>query len=142
MHFSMTSICDADFQFNDGTSERYHLLIYHKELEPLKNIWAWKAAAIKITTQYKKQYQISLSLRKKKNHKSDTYHKYFQIKLSILPMNHHCDAPLYKILFTNRFNRNTYCTGSGGNFVHSFSILRNRSIQSYSATYACVSLTS
>ena len=38
MHFSMTSICDADFQFDDGTNERYHLLIYHKELEPLKNI--------------------------------------------------------------------------------------------------------
>ena len=142
MHLFMTSICDADFKFNDSTNERYHLLIYHKELEQLKNISAWKAAAIKITTQYKKQHQILLSLRKKKNHKSDIYHNYFEIKLSILPMNYHCDAPLYKILFTNRFNRNTYCTGSGGNFVYSFSILRNRSIQSYSAIYACVSLTS
>ena len=71
----MISICDADSEFNDGTNERYHLLNHHMELEQLKNIWAWKAAAIKFATNYKKQYQILLSLRKKKNNKSDIYQK-------------------------------------------------------------------
>ena len=42
----------------------------------------------------------------------------------------------------NRSDRNTYCTVSGGNFVYSFSFLKNWSIQSYSVTYACASLTS
>ena len=45
-------------------------------------------------------------------------------------------------LLTNRFDRNTYCTVSGGNFVYSFSFLRNQSIQPYSATYTFASLTS
>ena len=45
-------------------------------------------------------------------------------------------------LATNRFNRNIFCTASGGNFMYSFSLLRNWRIQSYSATYACASLTS
>ena len=45
-------------------------------------------------------------------------------------------------LVTNRIDRNTYCTVSGGNFVHSFSFLKNWSIQSYSATYDGVSLIS
>ena len=44
-------------------------------------------------------------------------------------------------IVTNRFDRNTYCTVSKGNFVCIFSFLRNSSIQSYSATYTCASLT-
>ena len=36
-------------------------------------------------------------------------------------------------LDTNRFDKNTYCTVSGGNLVYSFSFLRNWSIQLYSA---------
>ena len=32
----MISICDAESHFNDGTNERYHLLIHHKKLEQLK----------------------------------------------------------------------------------------------------------
>ena len=32
------SICDAESHFNDGTNERYHLLIHHKKLEQLKEI--------------------------------------------------------------------------------------------------------
>ena len=72
-------------QCNDGTNERYHLLIHHKELEQLKNIWVRKAAAIKLTTKFKKQYQILRSLRKKSN-KSDIYKECFQIELTILPI--------------------------------------------------------
>ena len=34
VHCFMISICDA--QFNDGSNERYHSLIHHKELEQLK----------------------------------------------------------------------------------------------------------
>ena len=68
-----------------------------KELEQLKNIWAWKTAAIKVTTKYKKRYQILLSLRKKQK-KSNIYQKYFLIKLSILPMNDQFDVSLWKIL--------------------------------------------
>ena len=37
-------------------------------------------------------------------------------------------------LVTNRFDRNTYCTISWGNFVHSFSFSKNLSIQFYSPT--------
>ena len=40
-------------------------------------------------------------------------------------------------LGTNRFDRNTYCTISGSNFVYNFSFLRNQSIQSYSAIPKC-----
>ena len=42
----------------------------------------------------------------------------------------------------NRLDKNSYCTVPGGNFVDSFSFLRNWSIQSYSATYACALLIS
>ena len=42
----------------------------------------------------KKQYQIVLSLREKKNNKSDIQQAYFQKTLSILPINHQCDLPL------------------------------------------------
>ena len=45
-------------------------------------------------------------------------------------------------LVTNRFDRNTYCTVSGGSFVYSFSFLKNWSMQSYSATYDYAPLTS
>ena len=75
----MIFICDAESEINGGTNEGYHLFIHHKELEQLKNIWAWKAAAVKIMTKYKKQHKIVLSLRKNKNTKSDIYQKYFQI---------------------------------------------------------------
>ena len=37
---------------------------------------------------------------------------------------------------TNRFDRNIYYNVCGGNFVYSFSFLRNWKIQSCSATYA------
>ena len=37
-HSFMISICDAEPYFNDGTDERYHLLIRHKKLERLTNI--------------------------------------------------------------------------------------------------------
>ena len=55
MHCFMISICDVESQFNDGTNERYHLLVHDKKLEQLKNIWAWKAAAITVTKNNKKQ---------------------------------------------------------------------------------------
>ena len=61
----MISICDAESHFNDGTNKRYHSLIHNKKLEQLKNIWPWKATAIKITTHTKK-YQILLHWEKKK----------------------------------------------------------------------------
>ena len=32
----MTSICDTESEFSDGTNQRYHLLNHHKELEQLK----------------------------------------------------------------------------------------------------------
>ena len=68
MHCFMISICDAKSEFNKGTNKSYHWLNRCKELEQLKNISAWKAAAIKVTTKYKKQYQILPSLRKKQQH--------------------------------------------------------------------------
>ena len=43
-------------------------------------------------------------------------------------------------LLTDRFDRNTYCTVSGGNFVHSFSFLKSKSVHSYSATYDLIGL--
>ena len=55
MHWFMISICDVESQFNDGTNERSHLLIHDKELEQLKNIWAWKVGAITVTKNNKKQ---------------------------------------------------------------------------------------
>ena len=54
MHYFMIYICNVESQFSDGTKERYHSLTHHKELEQLKDIWAWKTAAIKVTTKYKK----------------------------------------------------------------------------------------
>ena len=36
----MIFIYAAESQYNEGTNERYHLLIHHKELEQLKNIGA------------------------------------------------------------------------------------------------------
>ena len=83
MHCFMISICDVKSQFNDGTNAKYHLPIHHKELEQLKNIWAWKSATITVATNYKKQYQLLISRSKNKNNKSDIYQEYFQIKLSI-----------------------------------------------------------
>ena len=63
----MISICDAESEFNDGTNERYHLLNHHMELEQLKNIWAWKAAAIKFATNYKKTISnIAITEKKEK----------------------------------------------------------------------------
>ena len=42
-------------------------LFHHKELEKLKNIWAWKAAAIKVTTKYKKtESNIAITENKEK----------------------------------------------------------------------------
>ena len=38
MHCFMISICHAESHFNDGTNERYLLLIYHKKLKQLKKI--------------------------------------------------------------------------------------------------------
>ena len=32
----LTSICDAESQFNDGKNEMYHLPIHYKELEQLR----------------------------------------------------------------------------------------------------------
>ena len=57
------------------------------------------------------------------------------MKLSILPMNDQCDLPLQNYygdfacngdmqLVTNRFDKNAYCTVSGGNFLYSFRFLR------------------
>ena len=88
MHYFIISICDAGYQFDDDTNERYHLLFHHKELEQVKKIEHEKMLLLKVSSKYKKQNQILLSLRKKKNKKSDIYQEYFQIKLSILPMNH------------------------------------------------------
>ena len=68
MHCFMISICDTESQFNDGTNEMYQLLNHLKELKQLKNIWAWKAAAIKVNTKYKKQYQISATTKKREKH--------------------------------------------------------------------------
>ena len=67
MHCLMISICDAESEFSDGTTERYHLLNHHKELEQLKNIWAWKTAAIKVTIKYKKTVSnIAITEKKEK----------------------------------------------------------------------------
>ena len=38
IHCFMIYICYAESQFNDGTNERYPLLIHHKESEQLKGI--------------------------------------------------------------------------------------------------------
>ena len=38
IHWVMISICDAESQFNDGTNERYSLLIYYKEFVKLGTI--------------------------------------------------------------------------------------------------------
>ena len=65
MHYFMIFTCDIEYQFNDDTNERHHLLFYYKELEQLKSIWAWKAAAIKVTTKYKKQNQIIIEKKEK-----------------------------------------------------------------------------
>ena len=85
-HCFMISICDAESQFNDGTNEKYHLLIHHKELElvhekllPLKSPRNTKIASNTAITK-KKEKKISL--------------KYTRIKLSMLPMNHQYDVPL------------------------------------------------
>ena len=77
---SMISISDAKSRFNDGINEKYHLPIHRKELE-----------------KYKNQYQILLSMRKKKNNKYYIHQEYFQIKLPILQMNHQCDVYLWII---------------------------------------------
>ena len=74
MHCFMISICDAECQFNDGTNDRYHWLIHHKELKQFKKIYAWKNVAIKVTTKYIKKHQILLSLRKNKNNKSKSWY--------------------------------------------------------------------
>ena len=62
----MISICDAESQFNDDTNKRCHLLIHHKELEQLKNICAWKTAAIKVTTKYKKVSNTAITEKREK----------------------------------------------------------------------------
>ena len=38
MNYFIISICDVEYQFNDDTNERYHLLFHHKESEQSKNI--------------------------------------------------------------------------------------------------------
>ena len=140
MNFFMISICDAEAQFIDSTNERYNLLIHHKELEQLTNICSWKTSAIK-------KHQILLSLRKKKNNKCDIYQDKvidFTNQPSIwrsFVKNIFVDDDDIQLL-TNRFDRNTNCAVSKGNFVYSFSFLRNWSIQSYSITYTYASLTS
>ena len=42
---------------------------------------------------------------------------------------------------TNRFDRNTCCSGSGDNFAYSFSFLRNSGIQSSQPAITCSNLT-
>ena len=144
----MISICDAESEFNDGTNERYHLLIYHKELEQLKPLEHEKLLLLKSPQNAKKQYQILPSLRKKKNNKSDIYQKYFQIFRYEPSMwrsfvkNTFVNLGDLLQLVTNRFDRNIYCTVSGDNFVYSFRFLRNWSIQSYSANHDCALLNS
>ena len=64
-HCFMIPICDAESEFNYSTNERYHFLSHHKELEQVKNILAWKAAAIKITTKQKKT-QSNIDITEKK----------------------------------------------------------------------------
>ena len=64
MYFFMISICDAESEFNDGANKRYHLLNRQKELEQLKNIWAWKAA-VKVITKYKKTVSNIVITKKK-----------------------------------------------------------------------------
>ena len=41
---------------------------YHEELEQLRNIWAWKAAANNVTTKYKKK-ESNISIIEKKEKK-------------------------------------------------------------------------
>ena len=129
-HFSMISICQAESRFNDGTNEKYHLLIHHKKLEQLKKNWGWTAAAIKFTTKYKKQYQISISLRKKAISLTGVFSDKVINFTNELWMwrsfvkNYFVDDGDIKLV-TSRFDRNTYCTVFRGNFVYSFSLLRN-----------------
>ena len=139
MHCFMISICDDESQYNDGTNERYLSFIHHKEFEQLKNICAWKTAGIKVTTKYiNKSIKYCYHWEKK----SDIYQDKV-IDFTNEPSMWHSfvknDSDIQ--LVTNRFDRNTYCTVSKGNFVYIFSFLRNSSIQSYSATYTCNSLT-
>ena len=69
MHCFMISIYHAKSHFNDGTNERYHLLIHHKKLEQLKKIGGRNAAAIKIITKYKKSVS-NIAITEKKRNKS------------------------------------------------------------------------
>ena len=57
-----------------------------------------KAATIKVTAKYKKTESNIAIHGKKENNKSNICQRYFQIKLSILPMNHQCDIPFWKML--------------------------------------------
>ena len=59
MHCFLISICKIEPHFNDGTNERYNLIIHQKKLEQLRNFCALKVAAINVTTRNKKQYQIT-----------------------------------------------------------------------------------
>ena len=147
MHCFMISICDAEPEFSDDINERHLLLNHHKWLEQLKNLWAWKTAAIKVTTKYKKHIKFCYHWEKRKTISL----KYFQINLLVSPSEPSMWRYFVRNIFVDddddiqlvkkRFDTNTYCTVSGGNFVYSFSFLKNWTIQSYSATYDCASLT-
>ena len=102
----MISICDAESEFNDGTNYRYHLRNHHKELEQLKSIWAWKAAAMKVTTKYKKHYTCHMP-------------ELFSDKVIDFPNDPWMWRSFVKNAFvddgdiqlvTSRFDKNTYCT--------------------------------
>ena len=64
---------DAECQFNDGANE--------KDLEQSKNVWAWKAAAIKSAQNIKISIKYCYYWEKRKSKKSSIYQEYFQIKL-------------------------------------------------------------
>ena len=98
----------------------------------------WKTVAIKVT-RYKKQYQILLSLRKKKE-KSDrrSLTGVFSDKVidftdessmwcSFVKNSFVEEADIQ--LVTNRSDRNTYCIVSESNFVYNFGFLTNWRIQ-------------
>ena len=64
MYFFMISICDAESHFNDGTNERYHIIVHHKKLEQ-KTFEREKLLLLKSSQDTKKQDQIFPSLREK-----------------------------------------------------------------------------
>ena len=125
MHCFIISICDVESHFNDGTNERYHLLIYHRELEQLKTFEHEKLSLLQLQEITKTSIKYWYHWVKKKRYVcyipgvfSDIF-RYITNEPSVwhsFVKNALVDDGDIQ-LATNRFDRNTYCTVSGGNSV-------------------------